>query len=202
MRTAKDTSDESTCPPGETCERARGWISNLYETIDDCCASDAAQLKVDAEQCRANSGAVAINVVNEAVPTTTAAEGEWFRHAEANRCAKLCRVSSLDPSCGSPPRPSLPRYGTLEECCTSELDFLNLDTCVELSEKGGRLGDLVGTEEYYVDWIHQRCMRNCPVGKGPGCGGIAGGKWVDLYDNANDCCANLHYISISDCFSL
>ena len=74
-----------------------------------------------------------------------------------------------------------------------------METCTELSNKGGILSDLVGTDEYYVDWIRQKCVKNCLVGSGVGWGGIAGGNWVDLHLDVDVCCKDLHYVDRIDC---
>ena len=89
-------------------------------------------------------------------------------------------------------------YEKAKGCCTKELSgVVDVDTCVDKSKNGGVLSDGFsgGTGNWYVDWIHQQCVRDCPVGSGSGCGGISShNTWVELYTEVDDCCANLHYI--------
>ena len=89
-------------------------------------------------------------------------------------------------------------YEKAKGCCTKELSgVVDVDTCVDKSKNGGVLSDGFsgGTGNWYVDWIHQQCVRDCPVGSGSGCGGISShNTWVELYTKVDDCCANLHYI--------
>ncbi len=185
----KDTSDPAACPTGETCERVDGWVSNLYGTITKCCKSDAALSVMTRDYCQASS-------------SSTTSE-KWFLHDDTNRCAKHCptdNASAFAPECGDPSKPTLVQYNNAEKCCTTELDYLNVDSCVELSEKGGILADLVGTDEYYVDWVHQKCVKNCPEGNADSsCGGIVLGKHLDLYEDVDDCCKVLHYIERDEC---
>jgi len=188
----KDTS-ATPCPSGETCRRVAGWLSTLYETITECCESEDAALpaNVTPAYCQALS--------------TGAGTDKWFKHEDGDRCAKHCTTTTTAntateaASCGIPSDASSPYYDTTQECCTAELDYLNMETCTELSEKGGILSDLVGTDEYYVDWIRQKCVKNCPVGSAVGCGGIAGGNWVGLHPDVDACCGDLHYVDRNDC---
>mmetsp|Transcript_18714 Transcript_18714/g.40525 ORF Transcript_18714/g.40525 Transcript_18714/m.40525 type:complete len:704 (-) Transcript_18714:151-2262(-) len=126
MICVKDTS-ALPCPSGETCQRATGWLSTLYDTISECCQGYTAMSETDTEHCLA--------------------------------------ASSM--------------------------------------EGGSLVSDIQASEEYYVDWIHQKCVKNCPVDESDSdrrdCGGIAGGKWVDLFPGVDACCDNLHYIDRNDC---
>lgn len=188
----KDTSI-TPCPAGETCQRVDGWLATLYDSTAECCQSNNTLPSVNTEFCQSSSTGVATE--------------KWFRH-DGNRCAKHCAdATSSSAECDIPVDPSSPFYATSLECCTTELDYLNIDTCMELSAKGGILSDLVGTDEYYVDWIHQACVKNCPEGSHSNddesvCGGIAGASWIILYPDVEDCCAALYYIDREDCLDM
>ena len=143
----KDTS-AMPCPPGETCHRVDGWVRAVYDTIAECCQSGDPLLPdtVSPEYCEARS--------------TGAGTEKWFKNEGHAWCSKHCSnaTNATDSACESPSTPPSFYYDTAQECCTVQLDYLNPMTCVELSEKGGVLSDLVGTEEYYVDWVKLRCV--------------------------------------------
>ena len=172
------------CISGKTCQRVNGWVANLYGTVAKCCESFTSSADVDVDYCNSFS--------------TGIATGKWFRH-EGNRCAKHCTAAADAAGCDIPVDPSSPHYNSARECCTSELAHLNVNTCAELSLTGGILADLVGTNEYYVDWIHQTCVKNCPEGNKNACGGLAVGRWVTLYSDVDACCGNIKYIPRNDC---
>ena len=201
----KDTS-LSPCPSGKTCQRVDGWVATLYDTIIDCCNDGAAMLpgSINHDYCRAVSAG--------------AATGKWFRHDDANRCAKHCIAQAQGGECSTPSDPSVPHYDTALECCTAELwnlvDVASAEACAEISVNGAAVQEDAiavlsegegstsrgGTDEYYVDWIHQTCVKNCPEDERYSeCGGISTSKWVELYDDVDDCCDNLHYIDRTDC---
>mmetsp|Transcript_28994 Transcript_28994/g.53002 ORF Transcript_28994/g.53002 Transcript_28994/m.53002 type:complete len:675 (-) Transcript_28994:143-2167(-) len=197
----KDTS-ATPCPSGETCLRVDGWLSTLYGTIAECCNSDndpALPADVNPAYCEALS--------------TGIGPDEWFQHPYGdNRCAKHCaNAISISAECAIPTSRSVAYHPSASECCVSEFAHLNADTCTEFSETGGVLGDVVtGTEAYYVDWVRQKCVKNCPKGSSSGgsslnndtdveCGGIAAGSWVTLFPNTTSCCEKLHYLDDEDC---
>lgn len=186
----KDTS-AMPCPPGETCHRVDGWVRAVYDTIAECCHSGDPLLPdtVSPAYCEARSTGVGTE--------------KWFKNEGHAWCSKHCSnaTNATNSACESPSTPPSFYYDTAQECCTVQLDYLNPMTCVELSEKGGVLSDLVGTEEYYVDWVKLSCVKNCPVGNGAGCGGIAGGKWVDLHPDPESCCKVLHYVDQDTCIA-
>jgi len=182
----KDTS-ATPCPSGETCQRVDGWVSTLYDAIAECCDSDdyALPSNVNPKYCRA-------------VSDGTGTDG-WFLHPDGDRCAKHCASGDEGVECAAPSDPTTSYHPTAQGCCLVELGHLNSRTCAEFSEKGGILEDLAETAEYYVDWIRQACVRNCPEGSAGECGGIAAGKWVVLHPNITSCCEDLHYIDETDC---
>ena len=165
------------------------WVTTVYDTIDECCDDGADILpgSVNLDYCRAVS--------------TGATTEKWFRHADADRCAKHCVYTAASPECDIPSDPSSPQYRTARKCCAAELENLDRDTCEELSADGKALmvAPASVTYEYYVDWIHQTCVMNCPEGIHTTCGGIANGQWTDLYSDVEECCDKLHYIDHDDC---
>lgn len=175
------------CPAGETCQRVDGWIFALYNTTAECCSSGGVDpgmpANVSAEYCQALS--------------TGIGPDKWFLHSDADRCAKHCATTG-GIECDVPTVPPAAYYSNASECCSSELGYLDVKTCAELSKNGGILA---GTDEYYVDWVKQKCVKNCPVGssRDPSCGGIAAGNWVELYLNITTCCEELHYIDDDEC---
>jgi len=192
----KDTS-ATPCPSGETCQRVDGWLSIFYDTIVECCNSDnnpALPADVNPQYCQALSTGLGTN--------------GWFQHSDGNRCAKHCAVNAIDAECAIPATRSVAYHPSASECCASEFAYLNADTCAELSETGGVLADVAWTEEYYVDWIRQMCVKNCPKGSSSGgslnndgveCGGMAARSWVRLFPDTTSCCENLHYLEYEDC---
>jgi len=198
----KDISELS-CPSGETCQRAMGYLSSLYSTTASCCQSDDAMSELDIEQCQAVSNNVASD--------------KWFRHEDSpSRCAKHCTADSNSAECSIPTNSLAAWYNTVEECCNasttnSNNGISNLNICVELSMDGGvMLNDLQASDEYYIDWIHQKCVKNCEplhaihsneyeYGDRINCGGIAVGAWVKMFSDVEACCDEMHYVDRNEC---
>lgn len=132
--------------------------------------------------------------------STGAGNDKWYVYENGDRCAKHCRDSaSDDAACGVPAYPPRAYYNTVERCCKRQLDYLNTGACAELSEGGGDITQLRGTGEYYIEWVEQKCIKNCPVGTGAGCGGVATGVWVPMHPDATECCNELYFVDQEEC---
>eukprot|EP00956_Cyclotella_meneghiniana_P027478 scaffold61599_cov72-Cyclotella_meneghiniana.AAC.5 len=53
-----------------------------------------------------------------------------------------------------------------------------------------------GSNKFYVDFVSQHCAKDCD-GPAP-CGGLTQ-QWNILYESEDDCCAQVWWISRSDC---
>ena len=84
-----------------------------------------------------------------------------------------------------------------QACCDSDA-AATLSGCVSSVSAAG--GADAPAEKFYVDWIHQRCVKNCPEDPGDvACGGIANQSWMKLFGDVEECCDALHYIERAEC---
>ena len=122
--------------------------------------------------------------------------GLWYVDADMKACVrdKLPAVCLADESCARVDGWVAAMHSSRQECCDSGA-AANLPGC--LSSDGASGG--ADAEKYYVDWIHQRCVKNCPESEADvECGGVADQSWMVLLD-VEGCCRSLHYIDRAEC---
>ena len=82
-------------------------------------------------------------------------------------------------------------FPTIQGCCSAPLGWVSEGVCV------GGLSE--GTNEWYVDWFREKCVRDC-IGPAP-CGGLKN-SWDEGYGtaSADACCsATLHWLPREQC---
>ena len=89
---------------------------------------------------------------------------------------------------------SLTIYATPEECCQKMFGWLNTDICVAMSNGAAHFSD-----QWYVDWVSMKCVKDCDPNDGMPCGGSPAIS-VTLYESAELCCKNkLFWIGTNNC---
>ena len=104
-----------------------------------------------------------------------------------DRCAQDCDLANGLPCKGSPPDDSgfpATLYETVEECCAEKVFWRDLGECV--ADTYGVLSQALGSEQWYVDWRKNACVKDC-LGDAP-CGGIKQ-NWENGFPSALECCA-------------
>jgi hypothetical protein len=89
-------------------------------------------------------------------------------------------------------------FDTLDKCCEQHYNW-NLATCKGTGSAGSSAS--AGTDEWYVVWGNPAvCKKNCKVGSGTGCGGLAE-SWDDKYPSQAKCCSTRVSYGYKDCMA-
>ena len=121
---------------------------------------------------------------------------KWF--VSSSKCAKDCDPSTTgggeETICLTVPSTSTELFDTVELCC-DEVTWVSAEDCKVLSEGGTVTTSTVtttinaGTNEYYYSGIYpdtNKCVKDCPVGSDPLCGGVTTGE---TYATVDLCCS-------------
>ena len=141
----------------------------LHDTAEDCCAEEYSW--IDNELC--------------ATRTTHSTLSKYW----ADKTNGKCEDDSVNPTTDL----SVAIYNSIESCCSEGLPWLTEGAC--LSASGMDLTG-AGSNKFYVDFVSQHCAKDCD-GPAP-CGGLTQ-QWNILYESEDDCCAQVWWISRSDC---
>ena len=141
----------------------------LRDTAEDCCAHEYSW--IDKELCAARSTHSTLNKF-------------W-----ADKTNAKCEDDSVVPTEDL----SMALYDSIEDCCLHGLSWLSKGAC--FSASGMDMTEL-GSNKYYIDYVNEHCVQDCDC-PSP-CGGLTQ-HWDILYDNADQCCDNIWWVSKSDC---
>ena len=121
---------------------------------------------------------------------------KWF--VSSSKCAKDCDPSTTgggeETICLTVPSTSTELFDTVELCC-DKVTWVSAEDCKVLSEGGTVTTSTVtttinaGTNEYYYSGIYpdtNKCVKDCPVGSDPLCGGVTTGE---TYATVDLCCS-------------
>lgn len=117
---------------------------------------------------------------------------KWYVNQEEQICQQDCLEDPSSPTCGGAVESWNGLYGSVEACCTHKLYWVSPSTCVQQSA----LQSVTGTEKWYVDWILQKCVKDCDSGEG--CGGLAM-TFNTLYEDVDICCSMIFWKDRSEC---
>lgn len=86
-------------------------------------------------------------------------------------------------------------YESADECCAERIFWLTKEACLVASGIDSD-SSVAGTYKFYVDWIIQRCVKDC--NGPPPCRGLAQ-TWDELYSSPGECCEKLSYLPEKEC---
>ena len=81
-------------------------------------------------------------------------------------------------------------FDTQEQCCDRYFAW-DRRTCL------GSVSS--GTSKWYMDWLAEACVMDCPITNGGSCGGLKD-SWEDLWASKSECCT-VHKSWDSSCLS-
>jgi hypothetical protein len=145
------------------------WVDTLYDTPEECCS--AKYNWVAKELCVAKTTGANNGYTNYFYPK----QGE-------NICVQDCPKGQNDKCGGAPTDMGARMYKTIESCCSSSVGWAPKDKCEQVPEA------LQGTNEWYISWKLNKCVKNCATSQGSQCGGIAE-AWDNKFGSSSACCA-------------
>jgi hypothetical protein len=152
----------------------------MHEDPEACCAAHFSW--IDKEFCASRSQGAAYS-------------GRFYPNQGEGKCYGDCDPNQ-DAICKGPPTDlGVPMYADPETCCTSSVGWADKDICA-----GASLASLA-TDEYWINWTYNKCVKNCPEDSGDAaCGGIAK-SWNIKYASANSCCSQPAFNNVerADC---
>lgn len=157
-----------------------GWV-DLYPTVRECCTEKMGWQ--DTDLC-----------VSLSDPSSTGTN-KYYVIQQDKKCAKDCEPTATDLACaGRPDHVSETLYDTPEECCNEKLSWLSLSKCLAATTGA----PVTGAGSWYVDWELSKCVKDCPTGSGPNCGGLSE-TWDIDHQTANDCCDMISWVPRDQC---
>jgi hypothetical protein len=162
--------------PDYMANNPRQWI---YDDIEGCCKK---YYSWDVNSCIVKSGGtVTIEYTNK-----------WYVSQDEQICQQDCLEDPSAPTCGGAVEAWNGLYDSVEACCAYKLYWIPSATCVHQSI----LKPVTGTKKWYVDWVLQKCVKDCD--SGDSCGGLAK-TFNTLYDDVEICCGKLFWKDRSKC---
>lgn len=87
-------------------------------------------------------------------------------------------------------------HATDADCCESTLSWISTAVCSAES----LLSTPIGTLQWYVDWLDERCVQDCDTSTNSTCGGVVTSAHVALHDSATSCCSDkLGWVPSTSC---
>jgi hypothetical protein len=111
---------------------------------------------------------------------------KFYADQVAGVCRQDCSTGEGLPCGGSPTDLSSALYSSLDSCCTTSISWE--PACVDKSNGE----EPQGTGLYYVNWTYGDCVRDCPVGSAPGCGG-GKNSWDTTFATSVTCCSTISW---------
>lgn len=157
-----------------------GWVK-LYDTVQDCCKARMGWQNPDLCASQLN-------------PSSQGTKKFYVIHREI-KCAQDCPASDGAPCAGPPVNPAEQLFDDASKCCEEKLPWLSLFKCLAATN-GSNSGVVSGSEQWYVDWKHYKCVKDC-VGGAP-CGGLKE-SWDEDYASASECCKQIAWVPANKC---
>ena len=138
----------------------------MFDTLDKCCAN---RYSWNMAGCLGAGGST--------LPTGS---NKWYVNGYENGsiCVQDCEGAS---PCGGLANSWDNLHESAKVCCQKKLFWIVASKC-EAESTGGTAA---GSDQWYVDWYKQTCVKDC-VGGAP-CGGLAE-DWDFLFSSATTCC--------------
>ena len=114
-------------------------------------------------------------------PTLPTGSNKWYLNSYENDsiCVQDCEGTTAP--CGGLANSWDTLHDSAKDCCQKKLSWITVSKC-EAESTGGTAA---GSDQWYVDWENETCVKDC-VGGAP-CGGLAE-KWNFLYSSVIKCC--------------
>lgn len=176
----------STC--GQDCVTAEGQgcvgvvdqISGVqfYSTVAECCTAKFSWINSDL-----------------CVALSDGGSGHSFKFYP-DQGARVCRqdCDGAAPCGGSPSNLAVPVFDNIASCCSTAMSWQNKFTCEQTPAAEA------GTDQYWINWQLNKCVKNCVTSQGRPCGGLAE-SWDVLYGSVGDCCGQpaFSWKELSEC---
>lgn len=154
------------------------WLS---DTVESCCES---YYNWEFNNCVSKSGG---NVV-------LSYTGKYYVNHQKLICQQDCPQGENGGRCGGAVKSWNVLYDTAKKCCEKKLGWIAISTC----EAKSNLATTTGSLHWYVDWVNEKCVKDCNDSSDVNCGGLIKG-WEKLYETATKCCAMLNWVPRADC---
>ena len=119
----------------------------------------------------------------------------------SDSCVQSCHDDTPGLNCGGLAPSWKELFDTADDCCNAKLFWVQSAKCIADSTltSVAAISDQ-GSGDWYVDWIRQKCVKDCQKNSGDSsCGGLAK-RWDELYSSASACCSSqLSYKDAEDC---
>lgn len=157
------------------------WLSDDLET---CCETHFGWAK---SECIGRSGG----------DISALATGKWYVNHQDQICQQDC--AEAGGTCGGLAKPHDTLYDTPAACCAEKLSWIVTSTCEVHSTLSTSTGvTAVGTNQWYIDWWLEKCVKDCDESLDPSCGGLAK-RWDELFGSSSECCDRIAYIERAEC---
>jgi len=155
------------------------WI---YDEIIPCCER---YYNWDKASCISKSGGAA----------SDAATNKWYVSHEDEVCQQDC-LGENGGSCGGLVPSWKVLYDTPASCCENTLSWIAPAFCEATSNST----TFSGTEKWYADYQHEKCVQDCATSTSATCGGLLMSASVDLFDTVDSCCSGkLGWVGSESC---
>jgi len=153
----------------------------LHNDIESCCEN---HYNWEYNTCISGSGGTS---------SSLSGTGKWYVNHIEEICQQDC-PNSGNVTCGGPANSWEQLFDSATDCCSSQLSWLAPNVCQSKST----VTTVVGSNNWYVDWGLEMCVKDCDDESDRYCGGFAS-KWDDLYRTSSECCGRLWYRAQSEC---
>lgn len=165
----KDCKEDSADPGCTGIVSGSEWVDTLYDTAAGCCS--AKYNWVNQKLCEMKSEG------------TNNGHTNWFYpKISDNICVQDCAKGSSDKCDGAPTDMSIPMYESIESCCSTSIGWHPAAKCQQVPEADQ------ATNEYWINWKVNKCVKNCPTSQGGSCGGLAE-AWDQKFGSSSSCCS-------------
>jgi len=152
----------------------------LVDDVESCCKEHYNWVYND---CISLSGA------NSAATATL----KWYVNYDEEICQQDCPSEGGEP-CGGLAKQWNVLYETPASCCAKGLFWIASPVCEDQSTDTA----VASTSLWYVNWVLEKCVKDCYVSSDANCGGLAK-RWDDKFVSASECCEKMPYVGRSDC---
>jgi len=172
-----NSTEMSTTVPGYMAKNPEQW---LFNDIESCCEQYYSWVY---------KGCIGLTSGNSVDSGTD----KWYVNHQEEICQQDCPEEGMG-ACGGLATPWDQLYASAAVCCAEKLSWITPSTC----EAQSSLATAVGTSRWYVDWVLEKCVKDCSDSSDASCGGLAK-SWDQLYGSSGACCGRISYIERDEC---